>query len=499
MPRPPIRHAAPARTAPLGRRTARGAVVTLGAQFARILIQIVSVVVLARLLTPDDYGLLAMVVAIVGVGEILRDFGLSSAAVQAPTLSTAQRDNLFWINTGIGAALMAICLAGAPLIGSFYGDDRLVPIMRALAVTFLLNGMATQYRAGLTRRMRFGAIAAVDVATPLIALSVAIVIASLGGGTSALVAQQIVTSAVGFALLVPLAQWLPGLPRRAAMGGFLRFGGWLLASQIITYASKNVDSVVIGLRFGAGAAGIYSRAFQLLMTPLNQVRSPSTSVALPALARVQDQRRRFNDYVKAGQLALSMPLALVLAVVIGAADPAVRVFLGTTWLAAIPVLQWLALAGLFQTLAYVGYWVYLARALTNQLMYYSIVAAVLKIVCIVVGSQWGVVGVAAGYAISHLIEWPISLWWLDRVTTVPVGALYGGALRTIGLGLPVAGAAWGATALIAGAPAAVQLLAAVGAGLAAAAAAAAAVPAIRRDVASILAIARLAIAGRKSA
>ena len=133
----------------LGRRAARGALVTVGAQGVKIVLQVVGVVVLARLLSPGDYGLVAMVTAIIGVAEIFRDFGLSSAAVQAKTLSKAQRDNLFWINTAAGGLLTVIVFFGAPLVALLYGRGELVGLTQVLAFIFVLNGMGTQFRADL--------------------------------------------------------------------------------------------------------------------------------------------------------------------------------------------------------------------------------------------------------------------------------------------------------------------------------------------------------------
>lgn len=143
----------------LGRFAARGALSTVAGQVIRLAVQLVGVVILARLLGPTDYGLIAMVVAIVGVGEVLRDFGLSSAVMRAESLSVTQRNNLFWINTLIGAVLtIAIILLSNP-IADLYGQPELVGICIAISFTFLLNGMATQYRAGLARNLKFGYLA----------------------------------------------------------------------------------------------------------------------------------------------------------------------------------------------------------------------------------------------------------------------------------------------------------------------------------------------------
>lgn len=150
----------------LGERAAKGALITFSGQFARILLQVVSVVVLARLLTPHAYGVVAMVLAVIGIGEIFRDFGLSSAAIQSKTLSRGQRDNLFWVNAGIGLVLATIVFFAAPLIAIIYRHPEVEPLARALSLTFLMNGLATQYRADLNRRLKFMQLTTGDVLSP---------------------------------------------------------------------------------------------------------------------------------------------------------------------------------------------------------------------------------------------------------------------------------------------------------------------------------------------
>ncbi|WP_349899817.1 lipopolysaccharide biosynthesis protein [Parafrigoribacterium soli] len=448
----------------LGTRAARGAATTLAAQGAKTVVQLASVVVLARLLSPHDYGLIAMVVAIIGIGEIFRDFGLSSAAIQAPELTRQQRDNLFWINAGIGVALAAIVFAGAGLLVAAYQQPELLPIAHALSLTFVFNGLATQYRAGLIRELRFMAIARADVTAPAVALLVAIGCAIAGWGYWALVWQQLTQVFVLLVMVAGAARWLPGRPRRAAnMRGLLRFGWNLVASQLIGYVSNNVDSVLIGLRFGAAPLGLYNRAFQLLMTPLNQVRSPLTTVALPVLSKLTDDRRRYEEYVAAGQLALGYTLVAGLGLVASAAEPTTRLFLGEQWLAVAPVLRLFAIAGIFQTLAFVGYWVYVSRGLTAELFRYSLVSAAIKIACVLVGSTWGVLGIAIGYATAPAIAWPISLWWLSRKADISTRRLYAGAFRILALVTAIGGAAAVATFAAApwGSPAQLAIAAAI--------------------------------------
>lgn len=476
----------------LGAQAARGAAVTLAAQGGKVLVQVASVVVLARLLSPHDYGLIAMVVAIIGVGELFRDFGLSSAAIQATTVTRGQRDNLFWVNAAIGLCLSVLVFCGAGLIAAAFRQPDLVPIAHALSLTFLINGLGTQYRADLVRRLKFSSVARADVVAPAIALAVAITGALLGWGYWALVAQQLSQALILLVVLVTAAHWIPRLPRRdASIRGFLRFGWNMLASQLVSYVSNNVDNVLVGIRFGAVSLGVYSRAFQLLMTPLNQVRIPLTTVALPVFSRLKDERDRFADWLCRGQLALGYTIVAGLALVAGAAEPLTAVLLGAQWSEAAPILRLFAIAGIFQILAFVGYWVYVSRALTGDLLRYSLVSAGIKIVCIVIGATGGVLGVAIAYAIAPAISWPISLWWLSRRTDIPTARLYAGAGRILAIAALAAGAAGGAAWLCGTWNNLLQVAASALAALAVYAVAALLVPVVRRDLGGVLAAARM--------
>ncbi|WP_299953624.1 lipopolysaccharide biosynthesis protein [uncultured Modestobacter sp.] len=487
---------APGTPAPprLADRAARGVLVSLGGQGLRIVVQVLSVVVLSRLLEPSDYGLLAMTTAVIGVADIFRDLGLSTAAVQARHLSAAQRSNLFWLNTAIGLGLALLVFAGAPLLAAVYGHDELTGLAQVLCWTFLLNGIATQYRADLTRRLLFLRLAVADTLSPVLGLAAAIAVALAGGGYWALAVQQLVQYGVMMTVVLAAGRWLPGRPdRREPMGGLLRFGWNMVGTQLIGYAGNNVDSLVIGLRFGAAPLGLYNRAFQLLMTPLNQLRGPTTQVALPVLARLQEDGAGFGAFLRRGQLALGHTLVVGLAVVVGAAEPVTEVFLGDRWSSLSPLLRLLAAAAVFQTLALVSYWVYLAHALTRHLLHWSMVQVVVKVACVLIGSTGGLVGVAVGYAAAPALCWPLSFWWLSRRAAIPVADLVRGASRVLVVAVVVAGASWAGATATASAPAAVSLLVAVVAGAAGYLAVVAPVAPLRRDSLAVLDVLRRAV------
>jgi O-antigen/teichoic acid export membrane protein len=373
----------------LGRTAARGAAVTMTGQVARILLQVVSVVVLAKLLTPHDYGLVAMVMAIAGLADIFRDFGLSTAAVQARDLTREQRDNLFWLNSGLGAVLCAIIAAGGGLFANFYGEPDVAEIARLLAFTFLLNGIGTQYRADLSRRLRFRSLAFADIVGQLAGFGAGLGLALAGAGYWALVAQQLVQAATTLIYLGGAARWLPRRwSRDAGMGPLLRFGRNMVGMQVVGYVNGNLDSVVIGRVFGAATLGVYNRAFQLLMAPLTQIRAPTTTVALPVLSRLDDEPDKYASFVARGQVALGYSIVPALAIVAAAAEPVVALFLGDRWESVTPLLRILAFAGAVNLLAYVGYWVFLSRNLTGQLLRFTLVTFVARVVFIFVGIRY---------------------------------------------------------------------------------------------------------------
>lgn len=428
---------------PLAQRAARGAIFTVFSQVAGLLVQLTSVVVLSRLLSPHDYGLVAIVLVVVAFGETFRDMGLSSASVQAKVLTRPQRDNLFWINAGVGACLSLLVFFAAGPIASVTKSPEVVHVAQALSLTFLLNGLSTQYRASLLRTLRFRALMVVDITSAVVALGLAILAAETGLGYWSLVVQQL--GLVTFTMIgaVVAARWVPGLPNREGdIRGFLRFGWNLVGSQLIAYLSSNIDSLTVALRFGTVQLGFYNRAFQLVMTPVNQIRGPMTTVALPVLSRIQDARDRFNEYIVVGQLALSYPICLALGAVAVLADPLILIALGPQWGESGPILRLLATSAMFQTLAYVGYWVYVSRGLGKSLFRFSLVSATIRIACILIGSQWGVNGVAFGFMIGPAINWPISIGWLSRVTELPTRRLYYGAFRVLGLVATAVAVTW---------------------------------------------------------
>ncbi|SEK80629.1 polysaccharide transporter, PST family [Pseudoxanthomonas sp. GM95] len=422
----------PGSTSNLGSRAAAGAAKTMAGQGARMVVQFGGIILLARLLSPEDYGLMAMVTALVGICEILRDFGLSSAAIQAKSLSNAQRDNLFWVNSAIGLGLGLTVFAGAGLIADFYHEPRLVAVAQVMSVTFLLSGMNTQYRAHLSRGLQFGRLAMSDVGGQTLGLISGVLAALAGWGYWALAIQQVVGGAVGLIISAIASRWLPGRPHRGVpMRDFLTYGTNLMAAQMLGYVSQNIGQVVIGYRTGAEALGLYNRAFQLLMMPLNQINAPATTVALPVLSKLQDEPGRYDIFLLRGQTVLVHVVVAIFAFACAQASPLITIFLGEKWQPAVIIFQVLAVGGIFQVVAYASYWVFLSKGLAGSQLVYAVIARLLIIACIFGGAYWGALGVAAGYSLGLALTWPLSTIWVARVGNAPGWAMFNNGLRAI--------------------------------------------------------------------
>ncbi len=465
----------------LGDVAARGAGVTLATQGARVLLQFASVVLLARLLSPQDFGLVAMVTAVIGVADLIRDFGLSSAAVQSATLDDDERTNLFWVNLGLGVACTAVVLVARPLIVAVYGDPRIGPIVVALAAVFTISGANTQFRSDLTRRMRFLAVSVSDIVAQTCGIVVAVAMALLGYGLWALVAQQLVVALCALLINVANVGWLPGLPRRdVSLRRFFRFGGGLFATQLVTYFTKNVDNVALGAVFGPGPLGLYSRAYQLLMVPLNQINAPMTNVALPVLSRIQHDDEAYQRYLVRAQLVACYLTTTLFAVAAGLAVPVVAVLFGPVWAGVAPIFAVLAIGGIFRSVAQIAYWIYLSRGATGAQLRLVLWTRPIMIAMILAGLPWGPLGVAFGHTVAYFLFWLVSLLAVGGATGVDSRALLSNARRAIlFVSAPCGLLAWAATRVPVAAPVQIVLGIVLAGGYLAATAAL--VPVVRAD------------------
>lgn len=402
-------------------RSIRGGALTLTSQGTQFVIQSVSTVVLARLLTPSDFGLVAMVTAITGLGQAFADLGLSEATIQRKEITHDQISVLFWVNVAIGFGLMAMTAASAPVLAKFYRDPRLVYVTLWLSLTFLIGGLRVQPDALLKRQMRFNAIAVRDIAASVAGVTVGIVMALRGFGYWALVAVPVVLSSTVMVLSWLFVKWRPGLPRRnTGARSLVAFGGNVAASYLLFTIDRSADNIMIGRHWGAGPLGLYSRAYNLLMLPVNQMSLPAGSVVITAFSRLQGDLERFaRYYLRTANLMMwiSAPLFGFLFV---AAHPVVILILGRQWGEAAPVFQILAISGPAQLILNLTVWLFISKGQSGLLLKVFLIISPIIIGAYAIGLPFGIRGVAltGSLAVIVVLPWMLNLAFRDLRLTL---------------------------------------------------------------------------------
>mgnify|MGYP000208556797 CR=1 FL=1 len=372
-------------------------------QAAKIAVQFISVAVLARLLTPADYGLIAMVWVVGNLATLLRDMGTAAAIVQEPDLTDETTNSVYWFNVAVGTSLCLGLLALSHPIAGVFRTDAVVQLLYALAPTFLISSLGSVHRALLERRSAFRIVATVEIATSVFGLIVTIVAAWFGAGAMSFVLGMLTMSTVSTVAFWNSARWRPGrIAGSERFRAVLRFSGHLSAFNLVNYFARNADAFVIGRYLGASALGIYSTAYKVMLFPLQNMTFVANRALFPVMCRFKTTAEMRSLYLKSVSV-IAMLTAPLMAGVFVLREPFIHTFLGAKWHAAADVLIWLAPVGFLQSIVSTTGTVSMVRGRTDQLMVIGLVVAGLQVISFFIGVRWGVMGVASCYFVANLI------------------------------------------------------------------------------------------------
>jgi O-antigen/teichoic acid export membrane protein len=351
------------------------------------------------------------------------------------------------VNAVIGLLAMAVTMALAPAISAFYGEPRLLGVTLLHAVGFLFGGTAVQHAALLQRQMQFATIAVVDLASMLLGIAVGVTFAFLHFGYWSLVFMQLATTIANSFGIWIACPWRPGLPQRGTdVRSQLKFGGNLAGFNILNYLQRNVDNLIVGKMagpvLGPAALGLYGKAYQLLMLPVNQISTPMSNVAVPALSRLQKEPERYRSYYrKAIEMitCVSMPIVVMLFVL---ADDLILTLLGPKFQSASIIFRWLVPAAFIGTFNVATGWVYTSLGRTDRQMLMALVVTPITIGGFFLGAWlgrdgWGgaqgvALGVAASFsATTVILRWP-TIVYCFRGTPVNANDLLAAIARPVG-------------------------------------------------------------------
>lgn len=427
----------------LGRRSVRSGFVRFAERGGLIALSIGSTAALARLLTPEDFGLIAMVSILTAIVKSVKSFGLPMALVHRETIRPEAADALFWMTLGLSAGICVGMAASGPLLALLFDEPSLTALTAATAGALLLLAVGEPQHALLMRQMRFGTLASINLGAEAVGMTVGVVGAWRGLGPWALVLQLTVTNAL-LSLLHGIASgWWPSFRPRTWRHSGLRvltsYGLSYSGFSLIEHIGRHTDRILVGMVGGANALGLYDNAFRWSLFPIQQVFRPLQGVAVAGLSRVHTHAALFRAYVRRSVLPVLSVALPTMAFIVVAADPVVRVLLGDQWLEAIPILRWLSAAAFLRCFSKVAQWFFLAEGRTQLQLRWGLLSTPFFIVAVVIGAQGGAYGVAVGFfAATALLVLP-EMWVATHGSAVRIADLGAASWRPV-IGSVVAGA-----------------------------------------------------------
>jgi len=398
----------------LKKRAFSGVVWTSTSTVITTILQFVQLAVLARLLKPSDFGLMGMVMVVIGFAQAFADMGMSNAIIYRQHTNSQQLSSLYWLNIFAGIIVFGILVASSPLIVKFYNEPRLSNLILSAALIFLITPIGQQFQILLQKGLQFDRLAKIEVVGATLGVMVSIITAWEGQEVFALIWGQLVNTTCQATLLASLgwATWRPTLRFRLDdLNGYLNFGMYQMGERSINYFSRNMDKLLIGKLLGSEPLGFYNLAYQLMIRPLSLLNPIITRVAFPVFSSIQnDDIKLKSGYLKVIKAVafLNIPIYVGMFAV---AQPLITLLLGSEWIPAISVFKILVWLGIFYSLGNPVGSLLLAKGRADLGFWFNTFVVLVYALAIYIGSRWGIQGVALSLLSSGaLILFPADFW-----------------------------------------------------------------------------------------
>jgi PST family polysaccharide transporter len=377
--------------------------------------------VLARLLAPQAFGLVALANIFIAFMQVFLDQGFTQALIQRRELEPEHLDTAFWTNLAIGSLLAVFSFIAADFVAGLFEQPQLAPIVRCFSLLFFINSFSGVQQALLERKFAFRAIAVRTVLATFISGVVGIVMAYSGFGVWSLVSQQLVFGLVATLVLWGASDWRPGFKFSTRHFRHLfSFGISILGFNFLSFFNTRADDFLIGYFLGPVALGYYSVAYRVLTIMTQVLVNTSSQVTLPTFSRLQEDLERFRSaFYAATRLtsAIAFPIFLGVAAL---APELVAIVFGKQWMPSAPILQILAFAGIFRSVTFFKGSVFMAMGKPAWRLWLALLNAVLNLIGFTLAVQWGIVAVALSYVIRGYMVFPISQWAVSKLIKTPM-------------------------------------------------------------------------------
>jgi PST family polysaccharide transporter len=381
-----------------------------------------------------------MVATVTAFAALFKDLGLTTAIIQREKPTTDELTFIFWLNIAFASVVTLMLVALAPVVSAFYARPDLTPITAVLAFNLLLSSCGAQHAALLSREMRFRALAVAQVAGTCAQFLASFMAAIAGFQQWAIVLGFLSFTAVNVALLWSFSGWRPGAPRFAdGASEIVHFGAKLTFFDFVNYFSRNLDNILIGRACGAEQLGYYSRAYSLLLFPIQNIRGPLSAVALPALSRLQHDQEAFRNYYRRILAILALATMPIAGFCVIRSGLMIETLLGPRWRPASEIATWLAVVSFLQPCSGLFGVVLVAKGLVRRHLACGIVGAIVTSASFLVGIPYGTVALAKCYAVGQYAMFlPMFLYASRDTSIVPADflkAVWRPALATIVAGV----------------------------------------------------------------
>jgi len=417
----------------------RGVFWTGSGTVGRQLVQVTTSLILARLLTPDVFGLLGMAMVFIEIAQLFVDFGLGLAVLQTRQASEILLSSCFWLSSGAAVVAALLVFGAAPAIAEVYGEPRITMLMPFLSLNLVLAGVSAIPSSLLQREMRFAALAKITFASAIVSSAIAVALAATGFGVWSLVIQPLVGTSMMCICLFAASKWLPRWEFSwASLRGVIRFSSGILGTTLLNYSMRNSDNFLVGRFIGADALGYYTMAYRLMLFPLGQVSNAIGKVAFPILVQLQNDGDRYRKFYLRSCSAVAFVTFPMMCGLFVVADTFVAVVLGDKWLPATTVLKILCPVGLLQSIGTSVGNIFNSTGRTRTQFWWSLAAAPVTIAAFAVGLFWGIEGVASCYAAVSTVLTLFSFRIAFKIVGLTLQSLAGALWRPLACGLLMA-------------------------------------------------------------